>query len=68
MTKSPEPLPSTLVTKIKDFVRAEIYPLEHAFLRRPFRELAPELNAKENSSKPAECGLPIFQSNTGVWD
>ncbi len=34
------------LTEIRDFVRAELYPLEHEFLEHPFRELLPRLQDK----------------------
>ncbi|HEX6728564.1 MAG TPA: acyl-CoA dehydrogenase family protein [Pyrinomonadaceae bacterium] len=65
MTKSSESQLSSLVTKIKDFVRTELYPLEHAFLRLPFRELAPELNAKRELVKASGMWTPHLPKQHG---
>jgi hypothetical protein len=32
-----------LTDRIKEFLRQQVYPLETDFLRRPFRELIPDL-------------------------
>ena len=34
-----------LLDRIKEFLRTQVYPLESDFLRRPFRDLTPTLNA-----------------------
>jgi acyl-CoA dehydrogenase len=43
MNDSPTDRVRALLPKIQDFLRAEVYPLEADFLRRPFRELLPAL-------------------------
>ncbi|HEX8845553.1 MAG TPA: acyl-CoA dehydrogenase family protein [Pyrinomonadaceae bacterium] len=40
-----------LLTKIRAFLRAEVYPLEPDFLRRPFRDLLPTLKEKREQVK-----------------
>ncbi len=40
-----------LLDRIKEFLRTQVYPLETDFLRRPFRELMPELAAKREEVK-----------------
>ncbi|HYJ46689.1 MAG TPA: acyl-CoA dehydrogenase family protein, partial [Pyrinomonadaceae bacterium] len=44
-----------LLSQIRDFLHGEVYQLEHEFLRRPFSELLPELQAKRERVK--ELGL-----------
>jgi alkylation response protein AidB-like acyl-CoA dehydrogenase len=47
-----------LLDRIKEFVRAEVYPLEAEFLRRPFSELKPALEAKRAQVKAMGLWAP----------
>jgi len=47
-----------LLDRIKEFVRDEAYPLETEFLRRPFRELTPALQAKREQVKAMGLWAP----------
>ena len=47
-----------LLNRITEFLRAEVYPLETDFLRRPFRELTPALNAKREQVKALGLWAP----------
>jgi acyl-CoA dehydrogenase len=55
MNETAEENAGRLLSKIRAFVRAEVYPLEEDFLRRPFGELLPALEAKRRRVK--ELGL-----------
>jgi acyl-CoA dehydrogenase len=56
MKDSPTDRVRTPLSKIQEFIRAEVYPLEADFLRRPFRELLPAL---------AECRARV--KSLGLW-
>jgi acyl-CoA dehydrogenase len=54
-----------LLSRIRDFIREEVFPLERDFISRPFRELLPVLKEKRERVKtlglwapqlPQECG------------
>ena len=47
-----------LLDRIKEFLRAEVYPLEPDFLRQPFRELTPALNTKREQVKALGLWAP----------
>ena len=47
-----------LLDRIKEFVRAEVYPLEAEFLRRPFSELKQGLEAKRAHVKAIGLWAP----------
>jgi acyl-CoA dehydrogenase len=55
----------TMITAIQEFVRSELYPLEAEFLRRPFRELTPELNAKRQVVKANGLWTPHLPKEYG---
>jgi alkylation response protein AidB-like acyl-CoA dehydrogenase len=55
MNNSAENNVLSLVAKIRDFLIAEVYPLEQTFLHRPFAELLPALGEKRQRVK--EIGL-----------
>lgn len=61
---SEEKLP-VLLSRIRDFLRAEVYPLEPEFLRRPFRELLPALNAKRERVKALGLWAPHLPEEYG---
>ena len=54
-----------LLDRIKEFVRTEVYPLEADFLRRPFRELTPELAAKREQVKSKGLWAPHLPKEYG---
>src|ERR1044071_8958130 len=54
-----------LLDRIKEFVRTHVYPLEPDFLRRPFRELIPELNAKRDEVKRMGLWAPHLPEEHG---
>ena len=58
-----------LLDRIKEFVRAEVYPLEAEFLRRPFSELKPALEAKREKVKAMGLWaphLPVKHGGVGL--
>ena len=58
-----------LLDRIKEFVRAEVYPLEAEFLRRPFSELKPALEAKREKVKAMGLWaphLPVEHDGVGL--
>ena len=58
-----------LLDRIKEFVRAEIYPLEAEFLRRPFSELKPALETKRAQVKAMGLWaphLPVEHGGVGL--
>ena len=58
-----------LLDRIKEFVRDEVYPLEPEFLRRPFRELTPALQAKREQVKAMGLWaphLPVAHGGLGL--
>jgi len=55
--------------RIKEFARAEVYPLEAEFLRRPFSELKPALEAKRAQVKAMGLWaphLPVKHGGVGL--
>jgi len=64
MTASSERI-STVLPKIQEFLRTEIYPLERDFLSRPFRELIPTLKAKRNLVKAQGLWTPHLPKQFG---
>ena len=54
-----------LLDRIKEFARTHVYPLEHDFLRRPFRELIPDLNAKRGEVKRMGLWAPHLPEEHG---
>jgi alkylation response protein AidB-like acyl-CoA dehydrogenase len=55
----------TLLPKIQDFLRAEVYALEADFLRRPFRELLPALKEKRDEVKALGLWAPHLPEEYG---
>jgi len=47
-----------LLDRIKEFLRTQVYPLESDFLRLPFRELTPQLNATREKVKARGLWAP----------
>ncbi|HZN07985.1 MAG TPA: acyl-CoA dehydrogenase family protein [Pyrinomonadaceae bacterium] len=54
-----------LIDRIKEFVRTRVYPLESDFLRRPFRELVPNLNAVREEVKARGLWAPHLPKEHG---
>jgi alkylation response protein AidB-like acyl-CoA dehydrogenase len=54
-----------LLSTIQDFLRAEVYPLEHDFLRRPFRDLLPALEEKRRQVKALGLWTPHLPKEFG---
>src|SRR5258705_1975779 len=57
MTDSSDDL-AVVLSRIKAFLRAEVYPLEQDFLCRPFRDLVPRLNEKRQQVKAMGLWTP----------
>ena len=57
-----------LLTKIRAFLREEVYPLEQPFLRQPFKELVPSLQAKRDQIKAAGMWVPHLPKQYGGLD
>jgi alkylation response protein AidB-like acyl-CoA dehydrogenase len=54
-----------LLSKISEFLREEIYPLEPDFVQRPFRDLLPRLAAKRERVKELGLWLPHLPEEYG---
>ena len=54
-----------LLDRIKEFLRSQVYPLESDFLRLPFRELTPALNAKREQVKALGFWAPHLPQEHG---
>lgn len=65
MANSNESMLDNLLPKIQEFVRSQLYPLEQAFLHRPFRDLIPELNAKRDLVKSNGMWTPHLPAKYG---
>jgi acyl-CoA dehydrogenase len=65
MTDLPKEDLRVLLSKIQGFIRTEVYPLEPHFLRRPFRELLPVLNAKRQQVKESGLWVPHLPKELG---
>ena len=55
----------TTLTQIREFMRAEVYPLERDFLSKPFRELLPALNEKRERVKAMGWWAPSIPREYG---
>jgi alkylation response protein AidB-like acyl-CoA dehydrogenase len=65
MQQIPEDRLQSLLSQIREFLSEEIYPLEHDFLHRPFRELLPTLAAKRQRVKDLGLWLPHLPTEYG---
>jgi alkylation response protein AidB-like acyl-CoA dehydrogenase len=65
MNDSPTDRVRTLLPKIQDFLRAEVYTLEADFLSRPFRELLPALTEKRGRVKALGLWAPHLPEEYG---
>jgi alkylation response protein AidB-like acyl-CoA dehydrogenase len=54
-----------LLSKIKDLLRNEVYPLEHDFLTRPFRDLVPVFDAMRRQVKALGLWAPHLPQELG---
>jgi alkylation response protein AidB-like acyl-CoA dehydrogenase len=54
-----------LLDRIKEFLRTQVYPLESDFLRLPFRELTPTLNATRAKAKALGLWAPHLPEEHG---
>ena len=54
-----------LLDRIKEFLRTEVYALESDFLRRPFRDLTPTLNATREKVKALGLWAPHLPKEHG---
>jgi alkylation response protein AidB-like acyl-CoA dehydrogenase len=54
-----------LLDRIKEFLHTQVYPLESDFLRRPFRELTPTLNATREKVKALGLWAPHLPEEHG---
>lgn len=54
-----------LLDRIKEFLHAQVYPLEPDFLRRPFRDLTPALNATREKVKTLGLWAPHLPKEHG---
>lgn len=54
-----------LLTKIRAFLHEEVYPLEQEFLRQPFKDLVPSLQAKRSQIKAAGMWVPHLPKQYG---
>jgi alkylation response protein AidB-like acyl-CoA dehydrogenase len=53
------------VSRIREFLREEVFPLERDFLRRPFRELLPALEEKRERVKALKLWSPQLPTEYG---
>lgn len=65
MTDSSTSELDNLLATIRSFVRDELYPLDQSFLRLPFRELLPTLEAKRAQVKAAGMWTPHLAKEYG---
>jgi len=65
MTQSAKTDLDQLLSKIRSFLREEVYPLEQSFLRQPFRELLPTLRSKRDQVKAAGMWTPHLAEEHG---
>jgi acyl-CoA dehydrogenase len=56
---------SPLILKVREFIRAEVLPLEREFLSRPFRELLPGLQEKRERVKALGLWCPQLPQEYG---
>ena len=55
----------TILGMMKEFVEKELYPMDQAFLTRPFSELEPELEEKRNMVRQMELWAPLHPQEYG---
>lgn len=60
-----EPKLQDTLVMIREFVRTELYPLEHDFLSKPFTDLLPALNEKRNKVKAMGLWSPSIPKEYG---
>ncbi|HSE25894.1 MAG TPA: acyl-CoA dehydrogenase family protein [Pyrinomonadaceae bacterium] len=54
-----------LLSKIRDFLRDEVYPLEQSFLQQPFKALLPALQTRRDQIKAAGMWVPHLPKEYG---
>jgi acyl-CoA dehydrogenase len=55
----------TILGMMKEFVEKELYPMDQAFLTRPFSELEPELEEKRRMVRQMELWAPLHPKEYG---
>src|SRR5438067_1501194 len=55
----------TKLQTIREFIEAEVFPLEGDFIRRPFRELLPRLKEKREKVKALKLWAPQLPEKFG---
>ncbi len=65
MDFSIDPKLESTLTAIREFMRAEVYPLECDFLTKPFRDLLPALNQKREKVKAMGLWAPSIPKEYG---
>ncbi|HEX8177972.1 MAG TPA: acyl-CoA dehydrogenase family protein [Pyrinomonadaceae bacterium] len=65
MNQTAENSLASLLTKVREFIEAEVLPLEREFLTRPFRELLPALQAKRAQVKALGLWTPQLPKTYG---
>lgn len=64
MSSSPKEV-ENIVSAIQEFMRGDVYPLEHEFLALPFRDLVPKLNQKRARVKTLGLWAPHLPKEYG---
>ncbi len=65
MSHSPKDELEPLLTRIREFISAEVIPFEPEFLRRPFRDLVPTLNEKRRQVQSLGLWAPQMPRESG---
>ena len=65
MSKVSDEKLQTILSRIREFLRAEVYPLEREFLSRPFRDLRPALHTKREQVKALGLWAPHLPEEYG---
>jgi acyl-CoA dehydrogenase len=65
MSKVSDEKLQTILSRIREFLRAEVYPLESEFLSRPFRDLRPALHTKREQVKALGLWAPHLPEEYG---
>jgi len=55
----------TILPQLREFVRGELFPLEHQFLNGPFKDLLPQLHTKRQAVKDAGWWCPQMRAEYG---
>lgn len=65
MSHAPNEKLEALLSQVRNFLSEEVYPLETDFLRRPFRDLLPQLNDKRQRVKELGMWAPHLPADYG---